>query len=83
MDDDGSVVLSGYTDDAIWHESSGGGRDFAAVKLGADGEELWRWQVNIMPAHGTRLVSLENKHSLFHLLLLKSTREEWASLLFC
>lgn len=30
----------------VWSgDASAGGHDFAAVKLDADGSEVWRWQV--------------------------------------
>lgn len=41
---DGSVVLAGYTEGA-WGLTSSGNDDFAAVKLGAQGDVIWRWQV--------------------------------------
>lgn len=45
--DDGSIVLAGYTN-GIWDEIgfTNDDSDFAAVKLRADGAEVWRWQVN-------------------------------------
>lgn len=42
--EDGSFILAGSTD-GDWGTVSSGGHDFAAVKLDADGNELWRWQV--------------------------------------
>lgn len=42
--DDGSFVLAGYTD-GEWRDSFDDSFDFAAVKLDANGTELWRWQV--------------------------------------
>lgn len=42
--DDDSVVLAGYSC-GNWSGLSTGQADFAAVKLAADGNELWRWQV--------------------------------------
>lgn len=44
MGPDDSVVLAGYTR-GNWSTENGGGVDFAAVKLDADGREVWRWQV--------------------------------------
>ncbi len=43
---DGSIVLAGSTTGA-WDEAGEkvGIRDFAAVALDEDGQELWRWQV--------------------------------------
>lgn len=43
-DEDGSVILAGYTR-GVWDSDSSGGVDFAAVKLDKSGVELWRWQV--------------------------------------
>lgn len=43
--DNGSFVLAGYTTGVWSGEASAGGEDFAAVKLDADGVEVWRWQV--------------------------------------
>eukprot|EP00904_Undaria_pinnatifida_P006344 jgi/Undpi1/283/HiC_scaffold_1.g00279.m1 len=40
---DGSVVLAGYTKGA-WIGANDGSYDFAAVKLDAEGTEVWRWQ---------------------------------------
>lgn len=43
---DGSVVLGGVTDgDIVETGSHVGGLDFAVVKLTADGEFEWAWQV--------------------------------------
>lgn len=43
---DGSVVLAGQTDgDFTGTNSHAGGIDFAIVKLTADGETEWTWQV--------------------------------------
>ena len=44
--DDDSVVLAGYTA-GNWSGVHSGEfeSDFAAVKLDAEGKELWRWQV--------------------------------------
>lgn len=44
MTGDGSAVLSGRCE-GYWNTASAGALDFAAVKLDADGNELWRWQV--------------------------------------
>lgn len=41
---DGSIVLAGETN-GNWEGESSGKMDFAAIKLGADGSEIWRWQV--------------------------------------
>lgn len=43
--DDDSVVLAGHTE-GEWSTTSAGYFDFAAVKVDADGEEVWRWQVS-------------------------------------
>lgn len=72
MGDDGSVVLAGYTDGAF-SGGSKGAEDFAAVKLSADGEELWRWQVNI-PPYGAQVVSLENSVSICCLCVARDRR---------
>lgn len=42
---DGGIVLAGHTT-GNWSGESEGGVDFAAVKLDADGNVLWKWQVN-------------------------------------
>lgn len=42
--EDGSVVLAGRTNGS-WVGENAGQSDFAAVKLQADGKEIWRWQV--------------------------------------
>ena len=45
MTEDGSFVMGGKTT-GDWSEvGSSGGSDFAAVKLDADGKEVWKWQV--------------------------------------
>lgn len=41
---DNSIVLGGYTA-GNWDGPNAGLNDFAAVKLDANGTELWRWQV--------------------------------------
>lgn len=41
---DDSVVLAGYSS-GNWSGILVGRADFAAVRLDADGNELWRWQV--------------------------------------
>lgn len=41
---DDSVVITGYTEGAI-AETNAGGSDVCAVRLDADGTEVWRWQV--------------------------------------
>lgn len=43
--EDGSFVLAGKTTGVLSGLASAGGVDFAAVKLDADGNEIWRWQV--------------------------------------
>lgn len=43
--EDGSVVLAGKTSGHWAGEADGMTFDFAAVKLDADGREMWRWQV--------------------------------------
>lgn len=40
------VVLAGRTE-GDWAASNAGGTDFCVVKLDADGNELWVWQVTI------------------------------------
>lgn len=42
---DGSIVLAGATGGSWKGTHAGGANDFAAVKLDADGGEVWRWQV--------------------------------------
>ena len=42
---DGSIVLAGVTEGSWQGAHLGGTNDFAAVKLDADGVEVWRWQV--------------------------------------
>lgn len=43
---DGSVVLAGSTDGNFAGTGShAGGKDFAVIKLTADGETEWTWQV--------------------------------------
>lgn len=44
MGSDGSIVLAGETN-GNWDGTSNGKMDFAAIKLDADGLEIWRWQV--------------------------------------
>lgn len=41
---DDSVVISGYSE-GDWAQTNAGGSDFCAARLGADGTEIWRWQV--------------------------------------
>lgn len=41
---DDSVVITGYTE-GDWAQTNAGGSDFCAVRLSADGTEVWRWQV--------------------------------------
>lgn len=41
---DGSIYLAGYTT-GNWSDINVGHEDFAAAKLDADGNEIWRWQV--------------------------------------
>lgn len=43
---DGSIVLAGVTT-GDWFGDVAGSADFAAVALDEDGQELWRWQVNV------------------------------------
>lgn len=43
--EDESVVLAGYSS-GNWNGTVMGGADCTAVKLDADGKELWRWQVS-------------------------------------
>ena len=42
---DGSAILAGSTS-GVWGEASIGLDDFAALKLDAEGELLWTWQVH-------------------------------------
>lgn len=42
--DDAYVVLAGYSS-GNWNGFAPGQADWAAIKLDADGNELWRWQV--------------------------------------
>lgn len=43
---DGGVVAAGYSN-GTWNSESGSGQvDFAAVKLDADGNVVWIWQVS-------------------------------------
>lgn len=42
--EDGSVILSGRTFGSF-EGTSAGITDLVSIKLDADGEELWRWQV--------------------------------------
>ena len=44
LSDNDSVVLGGQTF-GDWSGERHGGRDFAAVKLGNNLTEIWRWQV--------------------------------------
>lgn len=43
---DGSVFLAGTTF-GDWNDTNAGDSDFAAAKLDADGNEVWRWQVRL------------------------------------
>lgn len=45
MADDGSVVLAGRTS-GNWSGTNAGSVDMAAVKLDAEGDIVWKWQVN-------------------------------------
>lgn len=44
LEDDESLILAGYTS-GYWSDANQGDFDFAAVKLDADFDEEWRWQV--------------------------------------
>lgn len=44
VQDDGTIVLGGYTG-GDWNGLNAGGRYIAAVALDPDGEEIWHWQV--------------------------------------
>lgn len=44
MNSDGSTVLVGSSE-GEWNAANAGSRDFAAAKLSADGELIWKWQV--------------------------------------
>lgn len=82
MDDDGSAVLAGYTYGDFSGAGNTGDRDFAAVKLSADGEELWRWQVNI-PASGAQVGSLEKIASVSVCSLRGTHHRRWPLYAFC
>lgn len=43
---DGSIVLAGYTR-GDWDGQNAGEADFAAIKLDAEGNEIWRLQVSV------------------------------------
>ncbi|CAN0483185.1 unnamed protein product, partial [Scytosiphon promiscuus] len=43
MAEDGSVVVVGYTY-GDWDGVNAGGADFAALRLDANGTEIWRYQ---------------------------------------
>ncbi|CAM9406721.1 unnamed protein product, partial [Ascophyllum nodosum] len=45
IQEDGSVLIVLETD-GDWDGANIGSDDFAAVKLGANGTEIWRWQVS-------------------------------------
>lgn len=48
MGNDGSIVMTGYTDGS-WNATNAGGDgtiDFAAAKIDADNGVLWRWQIS-------------------------------------
>lgn len=56
MGDDGSVVLAGQTSgdfDGVISAAV----EFAAVKLDADGAEVWRWQVRRLRFCGRSLLN--------------------------
>lgn len=59
MGDNSSVILVGSSY-GNWADTNKGGEDFIAVKLDADGNILWKWQVN---THG----SLHCAHTLIYL----------------
>lgn len=44
MGEDGSIILAGHTN-GDWDRKRTKSSDFAAMKLSADGKEIWRWQV--------------------------------------
>lgn len=44
MGSDGFIYIAGYTL-GDWAGTNAGDEDFAAAKLDADGNEIWRWQV--------------------------------------
>lgn len=44
MTEDGAFVMVGQCE-GDWSGESSGALDFAVIKLDADGDELWRWQV--------------------------------------
>lgn len=44
--EDGSVLMAGWTS-GNWDGAKGGFYDFVAVKLDADGNVLWNWQVRL------------------------------------
>lgn len=45
MGNDGSIFLAGDTNES-WSGDNAGDLDFVACKLDANGEEVWKWQVN-------------------------------------
>lgn len=61
---DGSVVLSGDTNGSF-SGSNTGGFDFVAVKLDADGNVLWKWQVKSRAGVGASFVDFLRARCLF------------------
>lgn len=49
--EDGSVVLAGHTygSFATYFTGDTNATDFLAVAIDKDGNELWRWQVSLVP----------------------------------
>lgn len=45
--DDGSVIISGYTEGSYGAVNSGS-TDFVAVEVDSDGSLVWKWQVRIL-----------------------------------
>lgn len=45
---DSTVVLAGFSSGS-WSIVNQGSNNFAAVKLAADGSEMWKWQVKYVP----------------------------------
>ncbi|CAN0237901.1 unnamed protein product, partial [Scytosiphon promiscuus] len=56
---DGGVVLVGWAQ-GDWAAPSAGSVDFAAVKLGPDGQEVWRWQDGTTEDDQLKAVSVQS-----------------------
>ena len=66
----GTFVLAGSTS-GDWNGSNVGDRDFAALKLDADGNVIWKWQVS--KATGKTLVEQNTSENV----CLSGARDEW------